>query len=265
VAPSSRAFYDRLAADYHLIYEDWPAAVLRQAALLDRLIRAELGTAASDLLDCACGIGPRRSASPPALGYRVSASDLSPGAVARATREAQARSLGIAFHVADIRALAPAVPGRFDVVLAADNALPHLLTDEDLAAALQGIAQKLSPDGLFLASVRDYDEALVEPAGDRARARPGRGRPAPHRAAGLGVAGRAPLPGAHLHHPAAHARLALRSPRRPLSRADPRRADRCHRGCRAGEVGWLMPEQSGFHQPLVLARRAEDMTTARPR
>lgn len=50
--------------------------------------------------------------------------------------------------------------GSFDVVISCDNALPHLLTDEDLEAALRSIRACLRPAGLFLVSLRDY-EALT--------------------------------------------------------------------------------------------------------
>ncbi len=43
------------------------------------------------------------------------------------------------------------------VVISADNSLPHLLTDDDLARALASVRGCLAPGGVFLASVRDYD------------------------------------------------------------------------------------------------------------
>jgi glycine/sarcosine N-methyltransferase len=253
VVPSTRAFYDRLAADYHLIYEDWPAAVRRQAAALDRLIRGELGTAAGDLLDCACGIGTQ-ALGLAELGYRVSAIDLSREAIARATREAQARGLELAFRVADMRALQRAVPGRFDVVLAADNALPHLLTDQDLAAALQAIARKLRPHGLFLASIRDYDAALVS-------------RPETWPARLLGEEGQRRIvqqvwEWLDQRRYRVHIFITRQSARgwccdhhvalyRALTRSE---LSAAIEAAGLGPVRWLMPEQSGFHQPLVLAR-----------
>jgi SAM-dependent methyltransferase len=184
-----RAFYDGLAADYDLIFADWDAAIARQAALFDRLIRANLGGAAKDLLDCACGIGTQ-ALGLAALGYRVTASDISPVAIARAGHEARRRQLAVRLVVADMRALDRLVPGTFDVVLAADNALPHLLSDDDLAQAIRRSRAKLRPDGLFIASIRDYDEyqrtwARVRvPAAppDPHRRRSGRSRPLSRRA-----------------------------------------------------------------------------------
>lgn len=49
----------------------------------------------------------------------------------------------------------------FDVVLSADNSLPHLLTLDDLECATRAMAAALRPGGLLLASIRDYD-ALLE-------------------------------------------------------------------------------------------------------
>ena len=256
MADPTQTFYDRLAADYHLIYDDWPAAGQRQAALLDRLIRAELGDGARDVLDCACGIGTQ-ALGLAALGHRVTGSDLRPRAIARATREARARQLPISFKVADMRALECSVPDRFDAVLAADNALPHLLSDADLAAALRSIAQKLVADGLFLASIRDYDEALAT-------------RP---------VTGPARLSGedgdrrivqqvwewlderryrVHIYLTRQHAggwRCTHHAGLyRALSRAE---LSAALRSVGLGAVHWLMPEETGFHQPLVLARKSD--------
>jgi glycine/sarcosine N-methyltransferase len=65
--------------------------------------------------------------------------------------------------VADLRTLDL---GRFDAVVCMDNALPHLLTDEDLAAACASLHRSLVPGGVLLASTRDYDAA---PTGDPPR------------------------------------------------------------------------------------------------
>ncbi len=146
-------FYDGFAADYHLIFADWDAAIARQAEQLDRLIRAAR-PAACDLLDCACGIGTQ-ALGLAARGYRVTATDLSAAALARAEAEAAARGLDIRFQVADMRELA--LVGAFDVALVADNALAHLEPGADLDRAAAAIAARLCPGGLVVASIRDYD------------------------------------------------------------------------------------------------------------
>ena len=148
-------FYDILAPFYHLIYPDWEKSIERQGAAIDRVI-GELLPDAETLLDVSCGIGTQ-ALGLAERGYRVSASDLSPAAVQRARREARARRLDMALSVADMRAAHghPAAP--FDVVLCGDNALPHLLSDGDIAEALRSFHRALRPGGLCLASVRDYE------------------------------------------------------------------------------------------------------------
>jgi SAM-dependent methyltransferase len=156
---SVRAFYDQFADSYHLIFAEWQASITRQAGILDLLIQHELGPGPHAILDCACGIGTQ-AIGLARLGHRVHATDLSAAAVARAEREAQAAGVSLTFSVADMRELARQVPGNFDVVLACDNALPHLLTDDDLHLSTASIAAKLRPSGLFLASTRDYDHLI---------------------------------------------------------------------------------------------------------
>ncbi len=110
----------------------------------------------SAVLDCTCGIGTQVLPLA-ALGYRMTGTDLSAGAVARAREEARARALDLRLDAADLRHVADAVGQRFDAVISCDNALPHLLTDSDLELALRNVRRCLRDDGHFLASVRDYD------------------------------------------------------------------------------------------------------------
>ncbi len=152
-----RAFYDDLAAEYHLIFEDWERSIARQAAVLVPLLRG-----ARRVLDAACGVGTQ-ALGLAAAGLDVTAADLSPAAVRRCAREAAARGLTVRTAVADLRTLDL---GRFDAVICMDNALPHLLTDDDLAAACAALHRSLRPGGLLLASIRDYD---AEPAGELPR------------------------------------------------------------------------------------------------
>lgn len=164
-----RTFYDQFASSYHLIFADWQASVARQATILDRLIQDELGPGPHTILDCACGIGTQ-AIGLARLGHRVHASDLSPAAVARTADEAASAGVSLTVGIADMRDLSGPVPGTFDVVLACDNALPHLLTDDDLRLAAVNIASTLRPGGLFLASIRDYDHLVqVRPASEAPR------------------------------------------------------------------------------------------------
>ena len=154
-----RDFYDDLADDYHLIYPDWDASVERQGAALDGVIRGCLGerSGALDILDCSCGIGTQ-ALGLASRGHRVVGSDLSPASARRAAAEASKRGIAVPTAAADMRRL-PFRDERFDVVLTADNSVAHLLTDDDLHTALDGMRKALRPGGLLAITLRAYEDA----------------------------------------------------------------------------------------------------------
>src|SRR4051794_15872959 len=153
-------FYDGLAGDYEVVYGgEWERAVDQQAGALDRLIRTYVGHPGS-VLDCACGIGTQ-ALGLARLGYRVVGTDLSHGAIDRARHEARRLGIEAAFAVADFRDLS-GIDGEFDVVIACDNALPHLLEPADVLTAMQQMRNKLTPAGLLVVTMRDFDRALRE-------------------------------------------------------------------------------------------------------
>lgn len=73
----SSGFYDKLAPYYHLIFADWEASIVRQAATLDQLIRQEWGPEVHSVLDVSCGIGTQ-TLGLAQRGYGVTASDEKP-------------------------------------------------------------------------------------------------------------------------------------------------------------------------------------------
>src|SRR5579863_6519424 len=93
-------FYDDLAPLYHLLFEDWDAGMDRQGRQLTATIR-DNWPQTSTILDVSCGIGTQAIALA-ANGYRVTASDLSAGAIDRARLEAQKRGHDISFSVCDM-------------------------------------------------------------------------------------------------------------------------------------------------------------------
>ncbi len=253
---SALEFYNKLANDYHLIYADWKQSVLRQGELLDRLIRSEMGAVSLSLLDCSCGIGTQVIGLA-TRGYKVHATDLSPAAVERAAKEAQSFGASLTFGVADFRALETQVAGTFDVVITCDNSLPHLLSDEDLLLAARNIRSKLRPNGLFLASIRDYDQ--IAPAKPRATM-PGvfddsNGRHIVFQVWDWAADGRTYT----LHHfivkqvnddwQAAHRSTHYRT----LLRSE---LDMILREAGFSQIHWHMPDESGYYQPIVTARQA---------
>jgi len=95
-------FYDQLSPFYHLLYKDWEAGMVWQAEHLRDIIRAQWGEQVQSVLDVSCGIGTQ-SLGLARLGFQVTASDLSPHAIARAKKEAQVRNLTVSFSVCDMR------------------------------------------------------------------------------------------------------------------------------------------------------------------
>jgi SAM-dependent methyltransferase len=254
-----RAFYDEMAERYHLIFADWDQSLQRQGDALDRIIEEALGPGPHDILDCACGIGTQ-AIGLAQRGHRLRATDLSPRAIARAEREAAARGVPLTCGVADLRALSAAVPGEFDVVLAADNALPHLLTHDDLDLAVANMAAKLRPGGLFLASTRDYDRLLEE----RPRAEGPRvfddatGRRITFQVWDWADDGNSyDLHQFFLRQSGAGWQTEhLSTTYRALRAAELVTALR-HAGFALAGIHWHEPEESGFFQPIVTARKDE--------
>jgi SAM-dependent methyltransferase len=151
----TQAFYDQLAPYYHLLYPDWEASSARQSRGLAAVLHDFGVPVGSSILDAACGIGTQ-TLGLAQRGYHVAASDLSPDAVARARREAEARQLTVKFAVADLRGLSSVFSEQYAAVIACDNAIPHLLSDEAIRTAFIECRRRLVPGGVLLISVRDY-------------------------------------------------------------------------------------------------------------
>jgi len=254
MSDSVSAFYNGLAADYHLLFEDWDAAIARQGEVLDRLMRAAGLPAKARILDCACGIGTQ-ALGLAGCGHVVLGSDASAASITRARAEAAKRGLDIAFTVADMRTLAGIERAAFEAVVCADNALPHLLSDVELHAATRAIAACLKPGGLFLGSIRDYDSLLSE---------------RPTALAPRFLASGGPHRIAHQvwewldeEHYRLHLHIALETDAgwdcrhhvtlyRALGRATLAAA---LAAAGLAEIVWLAPEESGYYQPVVLAKK----------
>lgn len=151
-------FYNRLSPFYHLIYPDWDATIQLQASQLDELIREFWGDRVQTILDATCGIGTQ-ALGLARLGYDVTASDISPAPLERAKEEAARRNLSITFRPADLRTLSSEHGRTFDLVIACDNAVPHLLSDDEIRTAFREMYRCAAVGGGCIISVRDYDPA----------------------------------------------------------------------------------------------------------
>ncbi len=156
-----KSFYDEMAGKYDMLFKNWREATEVQAKILDGIFAQYGFLKSAKLLDCACGIGTQ-AIGLAALGYSVTASDLSDKELDEAKKRAEERGLKITFRQADFCKLSDSFPEEFDIVIAMDNALPHMLTKDDLHRAVESIAGRVYDGGIFVASIRDYDELLKQ-------------------------------------------------------------------------------------------------------
>lgn len=157
----TQTFYDSMAQQYDKLFLDWHATTREQAVILDRIFRDRGFDRSAALLDCACGIGTQ-AIGLAALGYDVTASDISRGELAEAAKRAAEHSVSIRFQQADFCALDRTFPEHFDIVICMDNALPHMLSHAALESAVSSITGRLREGGILVASIRDYDALLPE-------------------------------------------------------------------------------------------------------
>ncbi len=156
---TANRFYDEFASHYHLIFDNWEASVTRQAAAINSILQRENANGrVVNVLDCACGIGTQ-ALGLAKLGYHVTGSDISAGAVGARVRKPRCASSTCrpTWQMYDTRR---APVGGFDAVISMDNALPHLLFDADLTEAARQMRAKLRPRRTLLASIRDYDQLI---------------------------------------------------------------------------------------------------------
>ncbi|MBQ3892077.1 MAG: class I SAM-dependent methyltransferase [Mailhella sp.] len=248
----TQAFYDGLAAHYDKLFLDWQSTTQEQAAILQGIFRESGFGPEARILDCACGIGTQ-ALGLARCGYAVTASDFSAGALAEARERARENGVQIRFERADFRALEEVFTEQFDIVLAMDNALPHMLTAEDLEKAVRSITGRVRQGGIFVASIRDYDSLL---------------------------AARPPYSPPYIHKTVKGQRVSFQTwdwkdEHYRLTQyiiddegdLDVRKFECEYRAVRRAEltelllaggcsgVAWKSPEEAGFYQPVVVARK----------
>ncbi|MBE5881437.1 MAG: methyltransferase domain-containing protein, partial [Lachnospiraceae bacterium] len=130
-----------LATQYDKLFLDWQAATKEQAEILNRIFQNNGFDNTAKILDCACGIGTQ-AIGVASLGYSVAASDLSVGELIEAEKRAKANNVEICFKQADFCSLSDTFTEKFDIVIAMDNALPHMLTSNDLESAIKSIVNQ---------------------------------------------------------------------------------------------------------------------------
>jgi len=98
------------------------------------------------------------------LGFRVEGSDPSGASITRARREASARGLKAEFGVDDMRYLSTAPIDSYDAIIAMDNAVSHLQSDDDIKEALGAMRARLRSGSIVLISLRHYGPLMAQRA-----------------------------------------------------------------------------------------------------
>ena len=248
----TQTFYNNMASQYDKLFLDWNATTHEQALILDRIFRQHGFGRTDSILDCACGIGTQ-CIGLAALGYAVTASDISDAELAEAEKRAAENNVSIRLEHADFCRLSDTFPETFDIIICMDNALPHMLSHEALESAIGSIAGHISDGGIFVASIRDYDALLTD---------------------------KPPYSPPYIHKTADGQRVSFQtwdwegdcykliqyiiddgevlqaSKFECAYRATPRAeiTDLLFAGG-CSEVKWLFPEETGFYQPIVVAKK----------
>ena len=248
----TQTFYDNMASQYDKLFQDWQATTHEQAIILDRIFKQEGFDKEARVLDCACGIGTQ-AIGLAAQGYDVTASDISDGELAEARKRAEDNDVKIRFEHANFCALSDSFSEQFDIVIAMDNALPHMLTSADLESAVRSIVGQTKEGGIFVASIRYYDYLLEE--------KPSYSPPYIHKTEkGQRVSFQTWVwknENYKLIQYIIDDEDTLQVSKFDCEYRATRREELTKmlksNGCK--EVSWKMPEETGFYQPVVVARR----------
>ena len=247
-----QSFYDNMASQYDKLFLDWNAATKEQAVILDRIFNTNGFSVNSHILDCACGIGTQ-AIGLASLGYRVTASDISDGELTEAKARAESQGVTLRFEHADFCALSDAFSEQFDIVIAMDNALPHMLTSEALELAVKSIIGQTRTGGLFVASIRDYDSLL--------QGKPSYSPPYIHKTEkGKRVSFQTWVWQGNNYHLTQYIiddEETLQISKFDCEYRATRREEltKLLTGSGCSEVDWKFPEETGFYQPIVIARK----------
>ena len=252
VADVTQKFYDSMASQYDKFYLDWQAATHEEARFLSGIFRDYGFDRTARILDCACGIGTQ-AIGLAALGYSVTASDISAGEIEEAKRRAEENHVSLTLKQADFCALSDAFTEQFDIVIAMDNALPHMLSHAALEKAVNSIAGRVRSGGIFVASIRDYDLMLQE--------KPAHSAPYVHKTEkGQRVlfqtwdwAGENYSFIQYIIDDEEALQISKYECEYRATRRDELTGLLRAAGC--GKVTWKFPEETGFYQPIVIAEK----------
>lgn len=152
---NTNSYYDAIAEYYPFFYKDWEKQLEREGLSLRSIFRKK---GIEQVLVTPCGVGTQ--AIPLAeLGYQVVAVDSSEGMLRKAQETAAKHGVldKIRFERAGFHELSQSIGAPFDAVVCKGNALPHLISDEDIEMALMIFHELLRPGGVLVIGMRDFE------------------------------------------------------------------------------------------------------------
>ena len=162
----NKEIYDEFSQDYDR-FVNWQPRLAIEIPFLQkylRLVETHLKRRAR-LLDVACGSG-MHAIELAKQGFITSGVDLSPKMIEKATHNAQSADIKVNFRESSFGNLQadlldqPEFP--YDMITCLGNALPHLLSTEQIQITLWDMANCLNPGGYLLFQNRNFDAVLEQ-------------------------------------------------------------------------------------------------------
>jgi glycine/sarcosine N-methyltransferase len=158
--------YDQLSQDYDR-FVNWEERLSVEMPFIQEqlhLVRSEIDRPLR-ILDAACGTGMHAIALAKE-GNNVSGADISPEMIKKAQENAYTAQVDVDFKSAGFGDLEQAYQNaslyHFDALICLGNSLPHLLSPDEILAALKDMAACLRPGGMLLLQNRNYDAVMAE-------------------------------------------------------------------------------------------------------
>lgn len=148
--------YESLAADYDR-FVNWENRLAFEMPFLMKQLNALSSSRPLHVLDAACGTG-MHTIELAKRGFIAAGADLFSAMIDQARVNAAAACVEVRFETAGFGQLGQVfMQGSFDALLCLGNSLPHILTANDLSAALVDFAGCLRPGGLLFIQNRNFD------------------------------------------------------------------------------------------------------------
>ena len=160
----SQDTYDSFSKDYDR-FVNWQNRLAAELPFVEGVVQSLNSDKKGNvsILDAACGTGMHAIALAQ-RGYRTAGADLSPGMIQKAADNAAAAGVSVRFEPCGFGGLSGCFRGDplmpFDLLLCLGNSLPHLLSEDDIRAALVDFAACLRPGGVLILQNRNFDAVL---------------------------------------------------------------------------------------------------------